>query len=75
MSTVRYVLGLFIVVGMPPAIVWWFLVHPFVDFWRRVGVRGTLWTVAVLMVGAMVGLWFLRAPLLGRHVHGKSLPG
>jgi protein-S-isoprenylcysteine O-methyltransferase Ste14 len=67
-SSIRYVFGLFIVVGMPPAIVWWFLVHPFIGFWRRVGVKGTLWTVAVLMVGLMVGLWFVRAPLLGRDL-------
>ena len=60
MGIVRYVFGLSIVVTMPPAIVWWFLVHPFVGFWRRIGVRGTLWTVALLMVGAMVGLWFVR---------------
>lgn len=68
MSTIRYIFGLFIVVGIPPAIVWWFIVHPLVGFWRRVGVRGTLWTVAVLMVGAMVGLWFVRTPLLGRDL-------
>ncbi len=68
MGIVRYVFGLSIVVTMPPAIVWWFLVHPFVGFWRRIGVRGTLWTVALLMVGAMVGLWFVRAPLLGRDL-------
>ncbi len=68
MSTIRYVFGLFIVVGMPPAIVWWFVVHPFVGFWRRVGVKGTLWTVAILMVAAMVGLWFVREPLLGRDL-------
>jgi len=67
-SPVLYVLGLVVVGAMPPAIVWWFLVHPFIDFWRRIGVRGTLWTVGVLMVGAMVGLWFLRAPLVGRDL-------
>lgn len=68
MSTLRWILGLFVVAGMPPAIAWWFLVHPFVGFWRRIGARGTLTIVAVLMVGAMVGLWFVRDPLLGRDL-------
>lgn len=67
-STIRYVFGVLTVVGVPPAIVWWYLVHPFVGFWRRVGARGTLWTVGALMVGAMVGLWFVRDPLVGRDL-------
>jgi len=68
LATVRYVFAVLTVVGVPPAIVWWYLVHPFVGFWRRVGARGTIWTVGVLMVAAMVGLWFVRAPLVGRDL-------
>lgn len=68
MATVRYVFAVLTVVGLPPAIAWWYLVHPFVDFWRRIGARGTIWTVGVLMVAAMVGLWFVRAPLVGRDL-------
>ncbi len=68
MTTVRYVFAVLTVVGLPPAIVWWYLVHPFVGFWRRIGARGTIWTVGVLMVAAMVGLWFVRGPLVGRDL-------
>jgi protein-S-isoprenylcysteine O-methyltransferase Ste14 len=68
MDTIRYVFGLFVVLGIPPAIAWWFLVHPFVGFWRRVGVKGTLGTVGALSVAAMAALWFVRTPLMGRDL-------
>lgn len=37
MGTARYWIGVLLVVSMPPAILWWFVVHPFIGFWRRVG--------------------------------------
>lgn len=65
MATVRYVFAVLSVVGLPPAVAWWYLVHPFIGFWRNVGVIRTLGTVGLLMGAAMVGLWFVREPLLG----------
>ena len=66
MDTARYVFGLFIVLCLPPGLAWWFLVHPFATFWRRVGVRGTLTFMTVFLTGGVVGLWFVRVPLMGR---------
>ena len=57
MDTARYVVGTLVVTCMPPAMLWWFLIHPFVDFWRRVGPRATLAVMAVLGavgIGALI---------------------
>lgn len=73
MATVRYIVGVLLVVSMPPAVVWWFLVHPFVAFWRRLGARAALTTVAVLMVALLLALIPVRGALLGRDL-GTSWP-
>ena len=39
MDTTRYVIGVLLIVGVPPAVIFWLLIHPFVGFWRRVGRR------------------------------------
>lgn len=64
MDTVRYYLALILVVTYPPAFGFWFVVHPFVGFWRR---RGT-WITYGLMFPAMIvscaGLYAARDLLL-----------
>jgi len=65
MDKTRFVLGVLLIVGVPPAILFWLLIHPLVDFWRRVGPA-----VAFTLVGTVCGgLGFLiyhsRAVLLG----------
>lgn len=41
MDTLRYVLALLVVVATPPAILLWYVIHPFARFWRRFGAGGT----------------------------------
>lgn len=65
MSTVRYILGIFIVVGLPPGVAWWFIVHPFVGFWRKVGVKGTMTVMILFFVLCVAGLAMIRVQLLG----------
>jgi len=65
MTTARYVLGVLLVVGTPPAILFWFIIHPLVAFWRRVGPWPTY-----LVVGALSGieiflLYIFRDEILG----------
>jgi len=50
MSTVRYVFAVLL---------------PFVGFWRRLGAKVALTINTVVMVSCLVGLWFVREPLLG----------
>lgn len=65
MDTVRYIFAVLTVIGVPPAMAWWFVVHPFVGFWRRVGVKGTLAAVGGMIVSGMGALWLVRQPLVG----------
>ncbi len=53
MNTARYVVALMIVVAMPLAVGYWFLIHPFIAFWRKLG-RAPTYTIAF-------GLWVLSA--------------
>jgi hypothetical protein len=56
MSRFRYILGVLIMVGLPPGVAWWFLVHPFVGFWRKVGVRGTMTVMIIFIATAFMAV-------------------
>lgn len=65
MDTARYYLALLLVIPLPPAVLFWYVVHPFVAFWRRLG---PIWTYALVGIGCfalMVPLWTHRVALLG----------
>ncbi len=73
MQTVRYVIGVGLLMALPPAILLWFAIHPFVRFWRRLGAG---WTYVVLAPGVIA--WMLMAfarrevllgPDLGTHLY------
>ena len=64
-NTFRYILGVLLVVGLPPGMAWWFVVHPFVGFWRKVGVRGTMIVMFLFFAVSVVGLAMIRDTLLG----------
>ncbi len=73
MSEARYFIGVLVVIAIPPAIVWWLVVHPFVSFWRRVGTPGTLTVVFLALFGSMAGLYVVRAPLMGNDLGTNPL--
>jgi protein-S-isoprenylcysteine O-methyltransferase Ste14 len=58
-------MAVLLVISMPGAVGWWFIVHPFVGFWRRVGVPGTLTVLTVFLLGSAGGLYLLRELLVG----------
>ena len=64
MDTARYVVGVLLVTFVPPGMAWWFIVHPFVDFWRRVGARLTLFIVATLALAGVAMLMPVRDRML-----------
>jgi protein-S-isoprenylcysteine O-methyltransferase Ste14 len=73
MDQARYVMAVFALVCYPPAIFFWYLLHPLVRFWRRVGI-GVTYTLIVLLMGLAVwALWSFRPTLLGRDL-GTSWP-
>ena len=64
MDTVRYYAALLAVITVPPAFIHWLLVHPFIGFWRRLGVGVSYTILLLVLVAAMVGMAVIREPLL-----------
>lgn len=64
----RYVIGALLVITLPPAIAYWFILHPFIAFWRRVGTRCTFWFLGLFMAAAMAALFPFHRALLGRDL-------
>jgi protein-S-isoprenylcysteine O-methyltransferase Ste14 len=68
MDTIRYWVTVILVVWLPPAVVWWYIVHPFIGFWRRFGARRTLVANIVIALAIAGSLWSVRQPLVGRDL-------
>jgi protein-S-isoprenylcysteine O-methyltransferase Ste14 len=64
MDAVRYYLALLLVILMPGAFVFWFSIHPFVRFWRRVGTRWTYPIHYAMMAVVAVALFQWREAIL-----------
>lgn len=60
MDDVRYYVALVTFVSFPPPILCWFLVHPFADKWRRIGVIPCYTFLAAFLLLAMLWLWSVR---------------
>ena len=67
MDTARYVVAVLVWVALPPAIVYWLVVHPFVGFWRRVGKGTTFVALAIMFVATGFGLVLVRDWVLVRE--------
>jgi protein-S-isoprenylcysteine O-methyltransferase Ste14 len=64
MNTFRYDLALVGLLLIPTSVLMWVLVHPFIAFWRRVGLFGTYAVIVAAEVAVAVGLYQVREPLL-----------
>ena len=64
MSTARYIIAVLLMINLPPTIAWWYVIHPFVGFWRRVGKPITYMVLTVFFLGSMVGLFAIRDALV-----------
>jgi protein-S-isoprenylcysteine O-methyltransferase Ste14 len=54
-DTARYWLALIAVVSFPPAVLYWFVIHPWAGFWRRLGPWKTHLIVGPSMI--LLGVW------------------
>lgn len=72
-TLVRRFIAVMLAISLPPAILYWFIIHPFVGFWRRRGLTVTYVFLAVFYLGSMIGLYLVRDALLGRDL-GTSVP-
>jgi protein-S-isoprenylcysteine O-methyltransferase Ste14 len=64
LDELRYVIALALLLVMPGVYLYWFLVHPWVHLWRRIGVPRTLVIIYTPIVLAATALWLVRKPLL-----------
>lgn len=65
LQAVREVLASVVIVSIPPAILYWYLIHPFVGFWRRRGAAVTYLVVGLVCVAFLAVLVPWRSALLG----------
>ena len=70
---VRRWIAVLFVISLPPAILYWFIIHPFIGFWRRAGLWATYSFLTVFYLGSMAGLFLIRDHLLLRDL-GTRLP-
>ena len=73
LNSIRYFIGVILLVGLPPGLFLWFVIHPLARYWRRLGAGWTYGILAVPVVGMMAALIVFRDPLLGRDF-GTSFP-
>ena len=72
LDTFRYVIALLMLLCAPPALLIWFLIHPFVSVWRRLGVVPSYLFFIGLMILLGWGIWQSRAWLM-RIEYGSHL--
>jgi len=65
LDTIRYVLGVILLVMTPPAIFFWYLIHPLAAFWRKMGLWVTYTVVGILCVGLGFLFFRYRGTLMG----------
>lgn len=64
MERARYLLALVMIATYPPAVGWWYLTHPFVSFWRRIG-RPLFYSIlTVTSLAVIAAMYAIRGPLL-----------
>lgn len=73
LETIAYYVALLDVILVLPAILFWFLIHPFARFWRRLGAPVTYTIAAILFMLAVGSLFFIREPIL-RIRFGVRIP-
>lgn len=64
MDAVRYYLALILWMSVLPAVASWFIIHPFIGTWRRLGPRVAYSIVAILVFLSMAALFAARKPAL-----------
>jgi len=62
---VRYFLGILNVIVLPPGLLFWFVIHPWARWWRRLGPIRTYTIVVPMSVALGVWLFRFRRQLLG----------
>ena len=73
MDSARYYIALLLVVSSPGVFLFWFSVHPFIGFWRKLGPVLTLMIHLSLMGVLAFGVFLIRKPVLSIEFGTKPL--
>lgn len=65
MDQVRYVAALLVLLTVPLALIYWFIVHPLIRFWRWLGPARSYSILLPFMLGVLTVIYWLRSTLLG----------
>lgn len=68
MNTARYVIGVLLLMALPPGVFLWFVIHPLARYWRRFGAIWTYVVLSPMVVGWMCFAFVTRNSLLGRDL-------
>ena len=68
MDGFRYFMAVLMAVSVPSAVLYWFAIHPFVGFWRRLGTKLSFTMLTLGFVGCIYACWLIRATLVGRDL-------
>lgn len=68
LESARYWLAAFLAIALPPAMAWWFVVHPLAPRLRRLGKRTAFALVFTLFLAAIAALFPFRDLLLGQDL-------
>jgi len=63
-ETVTYYLALVTLVTVPATLVAWLLLHPLAPTWRRMGTVGAFALISAVVMAVMLGMYYVREPLL-----------
>jgi len=66
LDRIRYVLGVLALVSYVPGLIFWFVIHPFVRIWRRLGPVAAYACAGLVHVALAVAAYRAREFLLGR---------
>ena len=64
MNIARYIVALLVVATLPSGLLFWFVVHPFIGFWRRQGPKITYTVVIAMLLAVATVLVLARGVLL-----------
>lgn len=71
MNLARYIVALLVVATFPSGLLFWFVVHPFIGFWRRRGPKIT-YTVVIAMLLALATVLVLARGVLLETEYGTN---
>lgn len=54
LGVIRYWAAVLLFASLPPAVLYWYLIHPFAAFWRRLGVTRTFVLVGAVFLAGVV---------------------